>query len=272
LHRRRLRRRRGPAGAQEHRPPREPPVAARAAAGPDRGHGLQRAARRHRGADRLPSAARRAPADPADLRHRDIVLPAGPHPARRSLYRFHSRAEGLYRGGARRDREHSGCDGRRARPRAPRGVRRGLSLAAHRRRVRRRVQRHSRLLDPDPDLDLQAQGSSRRDRAGAGMIYSLIAVALVALSALAVATFPRSVLVFLLFQGSLLFVFKARIPERLRWGLLAIGLLVLMPTIGYFNSYYLEVATQVGIFVALALGLNIVVGLAGLLDLGYVAF
>ncbi|PYN52049.1 MAG: branched-chain amino acid ABC transporter permease [Candidatus Rokuibacteriota bacterium] len=45
-----------------------------------------------------------------------------------------------------------------------------------------------------------------------------------------------------------------------------------MPTIGYFNSYYLEVATQVGIFVALALGLNIVVGLAGLLDLGYVAF
>ncbi|PYN87897.1 MAG: branched-chain amino acid ABC transporter permease [Candidatus Rokuibacteriota bacterium] len=61
-------------------------------------------------------------------------------------------------------------------------------------------------------------------------------------------------------------------PEPLRWGLLAVSLLVLMPTIGYFNSYYLEVATQVGIFVALALGLNIVVGLAGLLDLGYVAF
>jgi hypothetical protein len=100
----------------------------------------------------------------------------------------------------------------------------------------------------------------------------MIAVALVALSALAVATFPRSVLVFLLFQGSLLFVFKARIPEWLRWALLATGLLVLMPVIGYFNSYYLEVATQVGIFVALALGLNIVVGLAGLLDLGYVAF
>ena len=49
------------------------------------------------------------------------------------------------------------------------------------------------------------------------MIHSLIAVTLVALSALAVATFPRSVLVFLLFQGALLFVFKARIPERLRW-------------------------------------------------------
>jgi len=104
------------------------------------------------------------------------------------------------------------------------------------------------------------------------VIRSLIAVGLVGLSALAVATFPRSVLVFLLFQGSLLYVFKARLSEPLRWSLLAISLLVLMPTIGYFNSYYLEVATQVGIFVALALGLNIVVGLAGLLDLGYVAF
>ena len=46
----------------------------------------------------------------------------------------------------------------------------------------------------------------------------------------------------------------------------------MMPVIGAWNGYYLEVATQVGIFVALALGLNIVVGLAGLLDLGYVAF
>jgi branched-chain amino acid transport system permease protein len=51
---------------------------------------------------------------------------------------------------------------------------------------------------------------------------------------------------------------------------LALG--ILMPTLGTINGYYLEVATQVGIFVALALGLNIVVGLAGLLDLGYVAF
>src|SRR5437867_5644156 len=104
------------------------------------------------------------------------------------------------------------------------------------------------------------------------MIQALVSVGLVAGSALAVATFPRSVLVFLLFQGSLLFVYRARIPERLRWALLAAALLVLMPVIGYYNGYYLEVATQVGIFVALALGLNIVVSLAGLLDLGYVAF
>jgi branched-chain amino acid transport system permease protein len=95
---------------------------------------------------------------------------------------------------------------------------------------------------------------------------------LLALSGLAVATFPRSVLAFLLFQASLLVIYLARVPGWLRWGLLATALLVLMPLIGSFNGYYLEVATQVGIFVALALGLNIVVGLAGLLDLGYVAF
>ena len=104
------------------------------------------------------------------------------------------------------------------------------------------------------------------------MIRSVLAVGAVALSTWAVAVFPRSILVFLLFQGSLLWVYLAAIPRWLRAALLATALLLLMPIIGSFNGYYLEVATQVGIFLALALGLNIVVGLAGLLDLGYVAF
>jgi branched-chain amino acid transport system permease protein len=104
------------------------------------------------------------------------------------------------------------------------------------------------------------------------VIPIVASIALLALSGVAVAVFPRSVLVFLLFQASLLFVYLARIPARLRAALLGLALLVMMPVIGAYNGYYLEVATQVGIFVALALGLNIVVGLAGLLDLGYVAF
>jgi branched-chain amino acid transport system permease protein len=104
------------------------------------------------------------------------------------------------------------------------------------------------------------------------MIHAVAAVAAVALSAALVAVFPRSILVFLFFQCSLLFVYVSRVPNRLRVALLGIALLVLMPMIGFYNGYYLEVATQVGIFAALALGLNIVVGLAGLLDLGYVAF
>jgi branched-chain amino acid transport system permease protein len=104
------------------------------------------------------------------------------------------------------------------------------------------------------------------------VIHGLAAVVAVALSAVLVAVFPRSFLVFLVFQASLLFVYVARIPGWLRAGLLGTALLVLMPILGFYNGYYLEIATQVGIFVALALGLNIVVGLAGLLDLGYVAF
>jgi branched-chain amino acid transport system permease protein len=104
------------------------------------------------------------------------------------------------------------------------------------------------------------------------MIRSGLAVAALAISVAAVAIFPRSVLAFLLFQGSLLAIYLARMPGWLRGAFFAVALLVMMPIIGSYNGYYLEIATQVGIFVALALGLNIVVGLAGLLDLGYVAF
>ncbi len=105
------------------------------------------------------------------------------------------------------------------------------------------------------------------------MIFrAVLTIGLLALSGVAVAVFPRSVLAFLLFEASLLVVYLARIPAWLRWGLLGAALLVMMPIVGAHNAYYLEVATQVCIFVALALGLNIVVGLAGLLDLGYVAF
>jgi branched-chain amino acid transport system permease protein len=48
--------------------------------------------------------------------------------------------------------------------------------------------------------------------------------------------------------------------------------LVLLPVLGLRNIFYLEVIFQISVFAALALGLNIVVGFAGLLDLGYVAF
>jgi len=104
------------------------------------------------------------------------------------------------------------------------------------------------------------------------IVQSLLAAAILALCAVAVALFPHSILAFLVFEASLLALYLGRLPNTVRWALFAIALVVLMPLIGTFNGYYLEVATQVGIFVALALGLNIVVGLAGLLDLGYVAF
>ena len=83
---------------------------------------------------------------------------------------------------------------------------------------------------------------------------------------------PRSIVIFMLFQASILLLYFARMPGLIKAAFTVITLGVLMPYLGTINAYYMEIAIQVGIFVALALGLNIVVGLAGLLDLGYVAF
>src|SRR3989338_7016165 len=47
-------------------------------------------------------------------------------------------------------------------------------------------------------------------------------------------------------------------------------LLIILPL--FLNNYYIDVLTLAGLYAVLALGLNISVGLAGLLDLGYIAF
>jgi branched-chain amino acid transport system permease protein len=84
--------------------------------------------------------------------------------------------------------------------------------------------------------------------------------------------FPRSMFAFLLFEGSLIAIYYSSIQRTMKLWLGALVLLWLMPILGFLNGYYLEVAIQIGIFVALALGLNIVVGFVGLLNLGFVAF
>ena len=101
---------------------------------------------------------------------------------------------------------------------------------------------------------------------------TIVVVALLGVTAWGVAHFPRSIVVFMLFQASIFLLYFARMPRWLKMSLTLGTLGVLMPVLGTINAYYMEIAIQVGIFVALALGLNIVVGLAGLLDLGYVAF
>jgi branched-chain amino acid transport system permease protein len=99
-----------------------------------------------------------------------------------------------------------------------------------------------------------------------------LVVVMLAVTAFAVSHYPRSIVAFMLFQASILLLYFARMPAWLKALLTAAALGGLMPILGSINAYYMEIAIQVGIFVALALGLNIVVGLAGLLDLGYVAF
>jgi len=77
---------------------------------------------------------------------------------------------------------------------------------------------------------------------------------------------------FLLFLGSLLLAFQWRANTVVKLVIAAAALLVIIPDIGRLNGSYFDLAIQMCIFAALALGLNIVVGQAGLLDLGYVAF
>ena len=68
--------------------------------------------------------------------------------------------------------------------------------------------------------------------------------------------------------------FATSLPMQ-TWARVTIAVLVLaigVPIIGMGNTFYLDVAINIGIYAALALGLNIVVGFAGLLDLGFIAF
>src|SRR3954468_17792446 len=51
------------------------------------------------------------------------------------------------------------------------------------------------------------------------------------------------------------------------------GLITIAPGVqSFYNQAFINAAADAGAYVLLALGLNIVVGYAGLLDLGYVAF
>jgi branched-chain amino acid transport system permease protein len=83
---------------------------------------------------------------------------------------------------------------------------------------------------------------------------------------------PRSTFAFLVLMTSFfsLYYLKASTSFKLITGVLLA--LIIIPVVGVRNIFYLEIIFQISVFSALALGLNIIVGFAGLLVLGYVAF
>ncbi len=83
---------------------------------------------------------------------------------------------------------------------------------------------------------------------------------------------PRSLLVFLLHAGTPLLLYFTHADRRFRVVVALLFLLVSVPIAGARNLSYIDIAFQVCAFGALAIGLNVVVGFAGLLDLGYIAF
>lgn len=83
---------------------------------------------------------------------------------------------------------------------------------------------------------------------------------------------PRSLWAFLILMTCPLALYFLNMSTKVK---VFVGLLlaiVILPVLGIRNIFYLEVVFQISVFAALALGLNIVIGMAGLLDLGYVAF
>ncbi len=112
------------------------------------------------------------------------------------------------------------------------------------------------------------------------LVMGAMVIGYVALSILILISLDRTSLwypaanicAFPLFVLSPIIVLLSPLPARLKLTIMLALIVVVTPIIGLTNTTYLELAIQISIFAGLALGLNIVVGFAGLLDLGYIAF
>jgi len=108
-------------------------------------------------------------------------------------------------------------------------------------------------------------------RENPALLSAVIAIAAI-VSSFWLLSNPRSTIPFLLTLGSLLAALLQPIPKWLKVLIGGAILLLVIPAAGFKNSFLFELGIQTGIYAAMALGLNVVVGLAGLLDLGYAAF
>src|SRR6266581_3350763 len=179
----------------------------------------------------------------ADLRHRLGPGRRGRRTGQHQLFGgplpdgLRPRPQGLHRGGAGRHRQPGRGDGRRPGPGTDRGAGFGLHRRTDRRAVRLQLSRRFRLPGPGAGADLPPVRPARRTPGGTRLMPS----------------------------------------ERRRpwWGmlLLAAVLAVLPFATGLsLGPAWVRVLDFCLLYILLALGLHIVVGYAGLLDLGYVAF
>lgn len=76
----------------------------------------------------------------------------------------------------------------------------------------------------------------------------------------------------ILILGGRIWEAGARLADRNRTLLLIGGSLLLLSLPLFLNNYYIDVLTLAALYALLAAGLNVTVGAAGLLDLGYAAF
>jgi branched-chain amino acid transport system permease protein len=100
----------------------------------------------------------------------------------------------------------------------------------------------------------------------------LIQLVLIFLAPILFYLFSKSSIIFLLFLASLFLLYRIRLDMKIKGIVSLLDLLLIIPLAGLENSYYLGIITQIVIYAVLAIGLNVVIGFAGLLDLGYVGF
>lgn len=115
----------------------------------------------------------------------------------------------------------------------------------------------------------------RRPRVAAVLIIGYVMLTLLILLSLDRRSvwFPFwSTLAFAPFILSPFVILGSTLSRRTKTSLILVLILIVMPLVGITDGGYLELSIQIAIFAGLALGLNIVVGFAGLLDLGYIAF
>ncbi|MBO0600684.1 branched-chain amino acid ABC transporter permease [Sporosarcina sp. E16_3] len=107
------------------------------------------------------------------------------------------------------------------------------------------------------------------------LAHGIFLLIYIGVTSLSLYTAQKSVTAFLLLLTSLLLLYFTKFTNLTKWLIAGFVLVFLLPfTASNGDAYqsYMEVSTLVGIYIAMALGLNIVVGMAGLLDLGFVAF
>lgn len=109
-------------------------------------------------------------------------------------------------------------------------------------------------------------------KANTGFWPIVIAFAFLIVGTITLFQNPRSLGSFLLLMTTPLILYFMNMPMKIKAFIGLLLIVIILPVIGIKNIFLLEVIFQMAVFAALALGLNIVIGMAGLLDLGYVAF
>lgn len=100
----------------------------------------------------------------------------------------------------------------------------------------------------------------------------IVSIGLLILGSILVYTSPRSLVAFMILMLCPMSLYFLKMNTKIKVWIGILFAVVIIPVLGIRNIFYLEVIFQICVFAALALGLNIVIGMAGLLDLGYVAF